>query len=93
MFPCLPTDTENNLGGLIRLFGKGDPAMPQSPVVTAWARFAKTGAPADYLAYRQAQAPGPFAPGPISRPRRGTPLAGGPEAPAACPIPDGANPA
>ena len=28
--------------------------MPQSPVKAAWARFAKTGAPADYLAYRQA---------------------------------------
>lgn len=30
--------------------------MSKSPVDTAWARFAKTGAPADYLAYRQAQA-------------------------------------
>ena len=30
--------------------------MPRSPVDVAWARFAKTGAPADYLAYRQARA-------------------------------------
>lgn len=29
--------------------------MPRSPVDVAWARFAKTGAPADYLAYRQAR--------------------------------------
>lgn len=73
MFPCLPTDTENNLGGLIRLFGKGDPAMPQSPVVTAWARFAKTGAPADYLAYRQAQARARLPQGPSPAPSRERP--------------------